>query len=623
MDIVVIDFETYYTTEYSLSKMTTAEYIRDSRFEAIGFSASLNGKKPLWFTGTHAEMDLALRALCDFEDTMVVAHNAMFDGGILEWVFGLRPKRYFCTMMGARPHVVPFMGRMSLDHVASFYDLGTKGETVKKVKDMHRVDFPGWLMMEYGAYCMQDVHLTSRALTKIWPTLPPDERDLLSLTIEKFTRPKLVLDTQVLDDRLEVVLNSKAAALLTLPNGLVKEDLTSNERFANALRSLGVDPPNKLSPTTGLTTYAFAKQDEGLLDLKDHPDPKVRCLIEARLLWKSSLEETRLKRLRGVANATGAKELAVPLLYYGAHTGRLSGTDSLNLQNLPRPKKGELGLRHALVAPPGHKVVTVDLSQIEARIVATLAGCSELIKQFRDNLDPYSAFATRAFGYPVAKATHPIERFVGKTCILGLGYGVGAEKLRGTINAQAAAQNINVEIDLLEAKKFVNVYREGFHQIPSLWRQLGNVVLAHMLAPNKAPLQWEMLEIHHQKLVLPNGMPIYYPNLSKDPITRDITYTRNTATGPMTGWLWGGSLLENIVQALARIIISRAELRLARAGLKAVLQVHDELVYVVKDEHVDRVKHALMHALTDPVPWMPRLPLGCEVGSGQSYGSAK
>lgn len=622
MHLIVIDFETFYTTAYSLSKMTTAEYINDPQFEIIGFSISLDGSKPKWFTGDIGTLGLALKCY-PIEDSVVVAHNAIFDGAILEWVLGRKPAKYFCTMMGARPHVVPFRGSMSLDAVSQYLEIGQKGNAVAKVKDMRRADFPVWMMKEYGEYCCQDVALTLAALKKLWNGLPPDERELLSLTIEKFTRPVLHLDTDVLAERLVDVQNAKAAALLTLPNGLKQGDLMSNDKFAAALVKLGVTPPQKISPTTGLITHAFSKQDENLIELKEHPDPRVRCLVEARLLWKSSLEETRLLRLQGVAAATAEKLLAVPLLYYGAHTGRMSGMDSLNLQNLPRPKGKARGLRHALVPPPGHMIVTVDLSQIEARIVATLAGCTELIDQFRLDLDPYSQFATKAFGYPVSKKTHPVERFVGKTCILGLGYGVGAEKLRGTINSQAAAQNINVEITLADAQKFVSVYRDGFHQIPSLWRNLGRVVLNHMMIPGQPTLQWEMLEVSHQKLLLPNGMPIYYPGLHRVPNSRDIVYTKYTSTSTYSAYLWGGSLLENIVQALARIIISRAELRLARAGLKAALQVHDELVYVVRTEYVDRVKVALNKALTDTVPWMPRLPIACEVGVGPAYGLAK
>jgi hypothetical protein len=621
LNLCVLDFETFYDTKYSLGKITTAEYILDPRFQIVGVSVSYNGQKARWFSGT-LEQIIAWLQQFDIENSIVVAHNAMFDGAILEWVIKRKPAKYFCTMMASRPNLVPFNGSMALRTTAESLGVGFKGVVREKAQGIRREDFPEWLLQSYANYCCHDTELSAASFIHLWRSLPDDERYLIDLTIKKYTRPQICLDPEVLNIRLEQVKDDKAKALLCIPNGVDKKDLMSNARFAEVLRRLGVEPEQKISPSTGLLTHAFSKQDTAMVDLMNHPDEVVRNVVRARLLIKSSLEETRLARLQAIARLTARREMAIPLLYYGAHTGRFSGLDFINMQNLPRPKKGIKSMRHALIAPPGHKVVTVDLSQIEARIVAVLAGCTDLIRQFANGEDPYSKFATIAYGYEVKKATHPIERFVGKTCILGLGYGVGHVKLLATLKSSAAKDGLTINLEEQDARGFVNTYRNTYWQIPQLWRQLNNVVLGRMLRTDANPTQWGMLLVEHQKLTLPNGMAIHYPGLTKTD-DREITYEDHSSNSAPVKYLWGGSLLENIVQALARIIISRAEIRLSKAGLHAALQVHDELVYVVRDEHIERVKRALVLALTDPVPWLPNLPLACEVGVGQSYGDAK
>jgi hypothetical protein len=622
--IVVLDFESYYDKDYSLAKMTTAEYVLDARFEAIGFGISFDGVKPRWWSGDRAYLSEAL-AKYPIEDSMVVAHNAIFDGSVLEWIFNRKPASYFCTMMASRPHVVPFTHSMSLGAVAKFHGLGAKGTAAIKNIGKHRTNFTAAQLAEYGEYCCDDVAKSLGILGKEFQRLPEDERYLLDLTIKKFTRPKLQLDTQVLQARYDQIVNAKTKTLLTLPKGVGKSHLTSNDQFAVVLKNLGVDPPRKVSPTTGHMTFAFSKADEEFTDLLGHEDFRVRHAVQARLAWKSNMEENRIKRLQCIAGMTEEQLLPVPLLYYGAHPGRFSGIDSINLQNLPRPKKGIIGIRHALVAPPGYKIVAADLSQIEARIVAAIARAKTLLEAFADPArDPYGEFGTRVYKYPVNKKDTPVERFVSKGCVLGLQYYVGAKKLLAVLRAQAVAQGINLTINLADTTRFVEIYRTTNWEIPELWKELGKVVLAKMMRPGEPPMKWKMLEIHHQKLILPNGMPIYYNQLQSFG-NRDVGYKiGNKKDGePVWQHLHPGVLLENITQALARIVISRAEIRLARAGLTAVLQAHDELVYVVKDEHVTRVVRALELALTDPVPWLPTLPLACEVGVGTSYGQVK
>jgi DNA polymerase len=544
----------------------------------------------------------------------------MFEGAIIEWRFGIRPFRYFCTMMGQRPYITPFTGSMSLGSGADYLGLPQKGGTVKKFIDRNRVSFTQAELLEYGDYCCNDVTLTGGVYLFLDQRIPDDEALLLDLTIKKFTRGKFALDRDVLDEALQTVLDTEAKALLSLDAlGLKRIDVTSNPRLASHLQKRGVNVPVKPSPADPTkTTFAFAKTDSEFVALRHHSDPVVALLVETRLLLKSTIERTRLQQFIDIESITS--RLPVPLLYYGAHTGRFSGMMGINLQNLPRSS----ALRKAIIAPPGYKVVSADLSAIEARITAVLAGQWDLVDRFAAGADVYSEFATALYGYEVTNCDATFtERFIGKMCILGLGFGMGVAKFEATLEA------MGIPITPELAAKTVALYRRKYRQIPQLWRRMDECVSKMMELQNG--LAWygypsvgeTILTFKQKQMILPNDMPIFYPKLCRDG-KNGAQYLNYEGPGNAY-WkpLWGGSLTENAVQALARIIISRAELRLARAGLVSALQVHDELVFVVPENTVEQVVKVVTKVLTDPVPWMPRLPLACKVGIGDSYGAAK
>lgn len=614
---VVIDFETFYSKEFSISKMSPIMYIHDERFEVVGFAWQELGGPRRWFSGSFESCQLQLAALMLPERT-VIAHNAMFDGAILEWHYGIRPLKYFCTMMGSRPYIHPHNGSMSLAKCAEYLDLPQKGDAVMEAEGKRRGDFTSAELHEYGNYCLRDVEITTAVYEWLMARLPDDEADLIDLTMRKFIRGKLELDSALLDAAAEELEAEEAKSLLALhAAGYTRQQVTSNPQFAGVLRALHVQPPMKTSPTTGGPTFAFARKDPEFLQLRVHPDPKVRAVVEARLVLKSSIERTRLVQFKQLAATVG--KLPVPLLYYGAHTGRFSGMMGINLQNLPRGG----ALRKAIRAPAGYKVVSADLSQIEARITACLAGQFDLVERFRAGADVYSELATDIYGYPVSKdpATET-ERFVGKMGILGLGFGMGANKFDLTLQAYG----INLGAD--KVKHVVEVYRNKYRRIPQLWRHMDACVskmielqngLSWYGYPSTAPI----LKFKRGQVELPNGMPIFYPGLSRTPENQVQFTVHETPLKVYPKLIWGGGLTENVVQAMARIVISRAELRLARAGLESALQVHDELVYVVREEAADRVVSLLKRVLADPVPWMPDLPLACSVGVGDTYGDAK
>lgn len=605
--LIFIDFESHYDPKtYSLSKMLTAEYVLDKRFELLGMSVALNDGEVEYY---ESDDPLYLRAAVShlpWDEATVVAHNAIFDGAVLEWKLRIRPRRYFCTMMAARPVHATKVRSMSLDSLTKDFDVGPKKTYIlkslggKRLRDMNAEERVA--LQKYGKH---DTVLMRHLYHELDSKIPDDERELIDLTVRKFVQPQLKLDHNLLVARLDEIAQERAEVISAagVPEGV----LMSNPKFAAELERRGVMPPMKKSPTTGEMTYAFAKSDLDFLALAGSPKKGVKELVKARLKAKSTIERSRVERLLTLTKMT--RWLPAPTLYYGAHTGRWSGMDSLNLQNLPRGG----ALRQAIVAPPGHVVLAGDLSQIEARMLATLAGCTHLVEQFERGEDTYSRFASKVFNTEVSKDVRPDLRFVGKTAILGLGYGLGVNKFLLTM------QLAGLDMDERGAKRVVYAYREMYPQIPILWSTLDDIIMQSLVVPGSLRALGPLV-FAHEHVALPNQMTLQYPGLRYSSLERRFTYF-DPKGGRKT--LYGGKLTENIVQALARIVLSAAELRLARQGLRAALTVHDELVYVVPEERVREVYDKVTEELTRPVPWLPDLPLACEVKYGSSYGECK
>lgn len=635
---LAIDFETYYDSEYSLEKMPTAEYVMDPRFEIIGVSYSLNGMPTQWVSGTLDEIHTVLAAL-PWDQIRVVAHNARFEAAILEWRLGFKPAAYLCTMVGSRPHLVPFAGGASLDALLRFTGLGVKGTYVQEAKGKHRDDFSEHELNAYRDYCINDTEGGAALGRHLCTILPPAELSVIDATIRKYIRPTLLLNKNALVVRLGEIEFEKANRLEELQRrySIGLADIRSRKKFSALLSgALGGDTalPRKVSKTTGQQTYAFAKDDLGFKELLAHGSERVRDLVAAKLFFSSTLEESRIKRLISMHDTLGGR-LAVPLVYYGAHTGRLSGDESINVQNLPRVeytdktktvvRKGHL--RFAVTAQPGYSIIAADLSNIEARIVATLAGQSDLIEGFRLGRDIYSAFATMVYGYKIDKDAFPKERFVGKTCILGLGYGMGWKKFHLKMAQEGVLMTES------EAKRIVYLYRNTYNKIPTLWRDF-DYAAKTFLTDAGSMYPWKAgLIFAHQRIILPNGMPIVYPGIVQT--SRGIGFRGRFAKAADIGPnlqgvdltdltnVWGGAFTENVAQALARIILTTAELKLAEMGIPAALQVHDELVFHIPTVLVERVMKVIAEVMTEVVPFMPDLPVAVEIHHGPTYGDAK
>ena len=641
MSLLCLDFESFYSDQLGFSVQTTEEYINDRDFEVIGVSVKVDDQPAEWFSGTHDEIKNWLQRF-DWENSALLAHNAIFDASILAWRFGLHARFIYDTLGMARA-VRGVEAGGSLKALAEAYGIGHKGEEVVAAKGKRRLDFSEADLFRYGEYCKNDVELTYKlfehlldgvvggadhntlesfkvmAKAGLSTKFPEDELDLINMTLQMYLKPTLRVNDALLIDRLKEIREEKSELLSGLMELLnveteeaVRKKLASNKQFADILLELGVTPPTKISKTTGALAFAFAKTDEGFLKLQEHPLPAVQQLCAVRVGTKSTIEESRIERFIDIGSRNKGY-LPIPLKYYGAHTGRWSGMDAVNFQNLPSRDKKKKALKNSVIPPPGYVVINADSSQIEARVLAWLAGQHDLLKQFADGEDVYSLFASRVYLRPISD-TDTLERFLGKTCILGLGYGTGATKLQQTLAAGG------IYLKLSQCQEIVDLYRSLNNRIPALWREAEIALLPLMSWPTDKPAfalgqAGDALLVTPEGIRLPNGMYIRYPNLRRD--GKDVVY--DSRRGKIK--LWGGAAVENVVQALARIVISTQMLEIQKL-YKIALTVHDSVVCVVPENVVEEAVKYITEVMSQPPSWALGLPVACKVKYGQSYGEA-
>lgn len=615
MNLLTLDFESYYDTKYSLRAMTPPEYILDPRFEMLICAVALNTKPTMVLSEPELRKFLQEQ---NPDDTTTVSHNALFDSSVLSWRYGFVPYRSLDTLGMARALLGHRLARLDLGSVADALGLGVKGDTVLKVKGMHLDDIvKAGMMDEFVEYCRNDNDLCRAIFKKLAPAFPAEQFRMMDLVIRCATQPKLLIDRPLLVEHLATVKADKAALLAACK--LDKGHLLSSDKFQEQLETRGVVVEMK-NGTNG-PIPAFAKTDPFMVTLQEHENPEVQALAAARLGLRSTLEESRVEKLLAISALPWAQpaSLPIPLRLAGAHTHRLSGEWRINMQNLPRATTGKSKLRYGVVAPPGCSVVVCDLGQIEARLVAWQAGAKTLVDQFANKLDPYARLAERIFGYKVDRKVQIAEGFIGKGGILGLGYGLGDENFY--IKTLAAARGQGVDIGKLftpdVAKRTVKTYRKDNHEIPTFWRYLSGV-LASAFCGKSAAVQVGPVEIGEGYVSLPDGLVLQY--------AEPRTIQGQTSYLHPYGYrkkLWGGAFLENITQALAGQLIRDAWLRLDTLGYRAVWQVHDELIFVVPDTDLENAKQVIHSEMVRRPKWALDLPLSADVGSGKTYGSAK
>lgn len=672
--LIIFDAETYYDDVYSLRKMTTPEYILDKRFEMQMMAAKVldlsdpaalaRDRLSQAFNPDHNEQHQiidgadvpAFLAKYPAKDCTTVSFNSLFDNSILAWRYGWVPHTMLDAMGMARALLGHQLTSVSLRNVALHLGLGHKGNALESMKGKSAAQIKAeGLWPAFSQYALQDNHLCEQIFLRLYPDFPVSERRLLDLVLRCCVEPRFQIDKTLLDQHLIDVRAAKAQ-LLVDAGGIPKTTIMSTPKFKAWLEAKGVEVQHKISPTTGKETPCFAKTDEFMEELQDHLDPIVAAAAAARLGLKSTLEETRAQKLVQIAaldwsiwaNHLGLPAttcfMPMPLRYGGAHTHRLSGEWQLNVQNMPtvRGSKGKSKLRQSLIVGPDETVVTCDLSQIEARLSAWICGCSRLVQEFADNKDPYSLLATDIFGYPVnrklkdalGKVIFEIEGFIGKTGILGLGYAAGKDRFDTMVTQSARSMGLDLtgKYDRSIGDKAVDSYRQRYHEIPRGWNILNSLLSTAWLSGSGAQKfgPGGVVTISYGNVLLPSGLSLRYAD-PKSVVEEDGRQGFRYRYGKFWHRIYGAKLLENIVQALARIVVMNAALRIRGRGLSTVnpadytfrLQAHDELVFIVKTKHLDEAKRIILEEMRRRPSWAPDAPIDAELGEGASYGAAK
>ena len=597
MNLITLDFETYYDVRLSLSKMSTVQYVQDGEFKVWGVGVKFNDEDTVWIPEDEVKEFLEQ---IDWDNAALVCHNTLFDAYILTQVFGVYAKYYYDTAAMSRG-LFPNESASLKNVCTRLYPDNPnmrKGEELVNAKGIRDLD--PQLDEQIGGYCIQDVDLTYAIFNKMRHEFPQSEFDLMDLTIRMFVEPKLTLDRALLYTYKDQIAAETAQKIEA--SGTTREILASQQKFANFLEELDITVPTKRSPTTGKMIPAFGKKDSAYIQMCNMY-PQYKHVWDAREAVKSRLEETRAERLLQSVNPDGS--FSVPLRYYAAHTGRFGGSEKINLQNLPR----ESQLRNAITCKDPELLYIADLSNIEARMLAWLSGQEDLLNAFARGEDVYCQFASQIYNRLITK-DNKLERYVGKTAILGLGYGMGAEKFQYTLASGSPSVDVNIET----ARSIVQQYRGTYYNIPRLW-SVCKQLLFSMMDRNQLGNIYGPLSVSNNAIKLPNAMFLKYPSLQY--INGEFLYKGRNDSMIRTH---GPRVCENIIQALARIVITDQILAVHNtSGLDVVLTVHDEIISLASKENPNETLDQILAIMKKPPDWCPDLPLDAEGHFGKVY----
>lgn len=602
---ITLDFETYYDADYTLKKIKTCEYIRDKRFKVHGVGIRRGASATIYYKGEH-EIQAALDSI-PWDRTELVGHNLNFDALILHDKYGHKAARYFDTKSVCNV-VLPTSQRRTLDNCAKLILGRETGKLtgLEQTKGHRELDDEQERILK--KYCIRDVDLTYALYMVLKDVLPTRERYLSSLTTRGAVEPVLHLDTEMLANEIQRLEVQRDALLSQCP--VSKKVLSSNPQFAAWIESQGLVVPMKESKTTGKATFALAKDDLGYRELQAD-NPGLQAVWDARAWVKSTIELTRAQAFYNIGTM-GSCLMPMPLNYYGAHTGRWSGADGLNVQNLPRynPNNPLSGvLRRSIRAPDGYSIVVLDSAQIELRLNAWFCGESSKLDILRAGGDVYLFAASRHYGYECNKKDHIHERFFGKMLELALGYNMGWRKLR--VNAALGFMGTPpVHMSQLEAANAVNKWRANNAATERMWKTLNELI-----PEIKSPGDYEFngLKFGDGRIELPNGMLLQYNDLRWDAEDGSWIYDNGKK-------LYGGIILENIIQALARIIIADQIYNIdQKAKCRVVGSTHDEILVLTKTEYASGVHDFMKQEMSKSPVWGSTIPLSAEGGFADNY----
>ena len=480
----------------------------------------------------------------------------------------------------------------------------------------------------FKEYCGQDV-VTEKAILRRLEMFPmPEEEEKLWQMDVRMNAYGVRVDTGLIGGALSIHerstedLSRKAASITGLSNP------NSTAQLLGWLRGQGTELPDLRKETVAET-----------LDNPENLPEEVKTVLEIR----QQLGKTSIKKYEAMKAACCMDERVRGLTqYYGANrTGRWAGR-MVQMQNLPRnylktldyarklvkagnyegvkalygnvPDTLSQLIRTAFIPSEGHKFVVADFSAIEARVIAWLAGEQWVNEVFATHGKIYEATASQMFGVPVEKIVKGNPEYSlrqkGKVATLALGYQGGPQAL---VSQGALRMGLTEE----ELPEIVDRWRQANPRIVDLWYQVGNAALAVMESAQPQAIRGLMFALEGDLLYgqsfltvrLPSGRKLFYPkpflkeNQFGRPAVHYYTVGQQTRKWEVAS-TYGGKMVENIVQAIARDCLAETLKRIDARGLQVVFHVHDE---VIIDAPMETTVEEICGLMAEPIPWAPGL----------------
>lgn len=626
--VLALDFETYYSKDYSIAGSSTYQYVHHPEFDAYLVS--------LW------SPDLAYVGRTeDFKDWekldgyTFIAHNASFDQRCFERCqeLGIIPDikvKWICTA----DMCVYFQFQRNLKGSAKEIlgvemDKGVRTNMKGKTwADMIAMDESKAVLQ----YALDDSKYTYQIWEKFWAKWPEHERRLSEMTRAMAYRG-LPIDQRALADGIDKLEKHLFEAKKALPwYGEVDPDtkkeyvVYSKKAMAIECRKAGVEPPKSL-----------AKDSPALAEwIKEHGDK----LTFVAAMQNHNRINMHLQRLRSIKDRlTTEDRMSYNLKYFGADaTGRWSGDAGFNVQNMPRDTKYGVNIRNMVSAGEGKTLIISDLSQIEPRLTAFASGDFDFLDLIRKGMSPYEAHARQTMGWTGGKLKDedPELYLLAKVRVLQLGYGSGWFKFAETVKLYGQQQILDNDFsreDEIRFQKFANSYQPAKGAMyPNLStedrRQWVNAFIQVQDFRDKNQRivgQWKDLD-RQLKSAAGEGADFNVPIESG----RELKYYRcrhepdgvtcATQKGSIRRVkMYGANLFQNKVQALARDAFGRILTNLDHAGFDVVLHVHDEVVVEVDEAYAEESKSAIQKIMSQPPEWMDRVPLASEAIISKEY----
>jgi len=638
---IFLDFETYYDSKakYSLRHLSYPEFILDKRFKVFGLAVADERGKTDWIEAPQVPSFLK-----SVKDDILVFHNAFFDAGVLRWHYQFDPAYVVDTLLVAN-HVLGSArdtggGRNDLASLALRLGLPAKG---REIKDMDGVVDPDEAQLaSLAAYAKRDATLTRKVLDALLPQMSNQDFELwlLDHTLRIYTTKPLRINAEKTGETRKLI--EKRTTEMLAASGVATPVLTSNKQFAEELATrlgaakmkmpMKVAPPRKDGSTPMIP--ALAKGDPAFLELAESSNEPVATLVKARIAERSSATiSARLNTMEMYAKL--GLGIPVHLVYYGAHTGRFSGGGGFNFQNLTSPARAvsdidrllASAIRESILPDEGKVFVAVDAAQIEARILAWIAGEEAISTAFAEGADIYSEFISEAIGEDIhkprgdepeeVKAHLKLMRQVGKEAILGLGYSMGVDKFMFRLRRERALWPLLGEKGRLSpsvCKTIVEKYREGYTSIIGFWEEINRAFHAAIKGATRfvGPLKIAKYAKDTVTIELPSSRKLFYRGLRVTEETTPSGHKRKVWKHGAGQRIYGGLLTENIVQAIARDVLAEAIYAAEAAGYPVALHVHDEVVCQVPEEEGEACLAFLIATLSAPPSWGPGMVLGAE-----------